>query len=110
MKRIWIILLFLFSISLGFSLNYFLVPFDGYYWDVALSNMKPLFTPEEGVITKIIDPITFEISLRAQDDHRFLDRPEPIAVFGCGEIRGGRVREAAPGRESRRPVLRLAGP
>ncbi|HOF24026.1 MAG TPA: hypothetical protein PLU70_06875 [Thermotogota bacterium] len=77
MKRIWIILLFLFSISLGFSLNYFLVPFDGYYWDVALSNMKPLFTPEEGVITKIIDPITFEISLRAP-------LPKTITVSSIG--------------------------
>jgi len=64
MKRVCALFFSLFVITLGFSLNYLLIPFDGYYWDVVLSNMKPMFTPEEGVITKIIDPITFEITLR----------------------------------------------
>ncbi len=64
MKRKFALLLSFFAFAVAFSANYFLLPFDGYYWDVVLSNMKPLFTPEEGVITEIFDPVTFEIALK----------------------------------------------
>ncbi|HPH11494.1 MAG TPA: hypothetical protein PKW59_11555 [Thermotogota bacterium] len=50
-------------LSTIFAVNYMLLPFDGYYWDTALSKLKPVFTPEEGIVTNVIDAKTLEIDL-----------------------------------------------